>query len=725
MYLLYFRRLFSMRTERIHVNRRRTTHTALALFGAVLVLLLAISSLLRPVHAAGPRLTHPSFVKNNAGSDSILYAQNLDSSSTTLQTQFVNILGSPASDSSSIPATGTLVLPAADVSGLPDGAASILVNSDGTSNVRSVVRTVPATPTNGQDGHTITAGTDTSAAQSTFHLGPVDMSSAILLQNPTSAAATISLTYLNSDGTTAVTSMQSLSPGGSQSVILSTVSSLPSDYQGMVRIASDQPLLGWLALLSPVGFIPPLAYDSTEVYVPRLLRSVDEGGGPRTSTLFLGNITGSATNVTVTYYSDAGTNVTSETITIPANGSTRIDTGSVAGLSDGTTYTAQVSSVQSLFVSELTRYDGATTYRSNLDTYIPTITADTTLALPYIANTDDSYTVLYLHNQDNSTAANATVTYTNPDGTTAYQATSISVPPLGVVGINQRDLETELGTSFVGSATITASEPLLALVDEYLPGSASSVVAPASVSLASNVPTTPGVGTSYSFTATVAGSPTTPLDYTWEATGLTPVTNSGGITDTVNFAWDSPGEKTVTVTAGNSAGSVSQSVTVTIVGGNTVTENLDGSSEVTVDLNSSDTGERFLRITFPAASVSEAIAVLITELLQLTEALPADLNGTGYAFVIEVAGETDYQFDAPVAVTISYDPAMVENPARLALYRYDTATGTWQEVNSAASTRVTLAAETDSVSFAIPRTGTYAMVERVGDTSLYLPLVQR
>jgi hypothetical protein len=239
------------------------------------------------------------------------------------------------------------------------------------------------------------------------------------------------------------------------------------------------------------------------------------------------------------------------------------------------------------------------------------------------------------------------------------------------------------------------------------------------------VPATPRVDTSYSFTAQVPGSPTTPLDYEWQATGLTPINNSGNTSDTVNFTWNTPGEKTVTVTASNSAGSVSDSITFTVAGGNAATETIDGSVEVTVDVNSSDTGGNLFSLTFPAGSVSEAIEILITELLQLTKDLPADLTDTGYAFVVEVTGETDYQFDAPVPVTIFYTPADVDNPAQLTLYRYDTTSGTWVEVSSSSTELVRLAAETNSATFNITRTGTYAMVESTGDTTLYLPLVQR
>lgn len=47
-----------------------------------------------------------------------------------------------------------------------------------------------------------------------------------------------------------------------------------------------------------------------------------------------------------------------------------------------------------------------------------------------------------------------------------------------------------------------------------------------------------------------------PITYTWQATGQELVIHIGGITDTVTFAWQSPGTQTITVTAANGLGSV-------------------------------------------------------------------------------------------------------------------------------------------------------------------------
>ena len=71
--------------------------------------------------------------------------------------------------------------------------------------------------------------------------------------------------------------------------------------------------------------------------------------------------------------------------------------------------------------------------------------------------------------------------------------------------------------------------------------------------------------TPYIFTAAVEPITTTlPLDYVWQASGQLPITHTGGLTDTVGWAWEMPGTQVITVTATNPFGSVSDSHVITI-----------------------------------------------------------------------------------------------------------------------------------------------------------------
>jgi 5-hydroxyisourate hydrolase-like protein (transthyretin family) len=72
-------------------------------------------------------------------------------------------------------------------------------------------------------------------------------------------------------------------------------------------------------------------------------------------------------------------------------------------------------------------------------------------------------------------------------------------------------------------------------------------------------PTTGYMQTNYTFNATVSPvTATMPITYVWQATGQSPVTHSGGgLGDSVNFTWLTPGIKTITVTASNGLGTAS------------------------------------------------------------------------------------------------------------------------------------------------------------------------
>lgn len=69
----------------------------------------------------------------------------------------------------------------------------------------------------------------------------------------------------------------------------------------------------------------------------------------------------------------------------------------------------------------------------------------------------------------------------------------------------------------------------------------------------------------YDFTAAVAPTMTNqPLTYTWQATEQTPVTQTAGITNTINLSWPTPGPKIITVTAENLYRAVTTVHTITL-----------------------------------------------------------------------------------------------------------------------------------------------------------------
>jgi hypothetical protein len=58
---------------------------------------------------------------------------------------------------------------------------------------------------------------------------------------------------------------------------------------------------------------------------------------------------------------------------------------------------------------------------------------------------------------------------------------------------------------------------------------------------------------------------TLPLTYTWQATNFSPITFTGGITNTMNYAWEIPGTKVITATVENGAGAVTNTHLITIL----------------------------------------------------------------------------------------------------------------------------------------------------------------
>ena len=73
------------------------------------------------------------------------------------------------------------------------------------------------------------------------------------------------------------------------------------------------------------------------------------------------------------------------------------------------------------------------------------------------------------------------------------------------------------------------------------------------------------VDQSYIYTATVEPISTSlPLEYIWQLDGQVPITQTGGLTDTISFTWDMPGTQVITITTRNPAGSRADTHVITI-----------------------------------------------------------------------------------------------------------------------------------------------------------------
>ena len=78
---------------------------------------------------------------------------------------------------------------------------------------------------------------------------------------------------------------------------------------------------------------------------------------------------------------------------------------------------------------------------------------------------------------------------------------------------------------------------------------------PSPTSVAISGALTGTIGITYTFMATINPlTVTQPITYLWQASGQSPVTNTGGLSDTVAFQWHTPGIQVITVTARSSTG---------------------------------------------------------------------------------------------------------------------------------------------------------------------------
>lgn len=206
------------------------------------------------------------------------------------------------------------------------------------------------------------------------------------------------------------------------------------------------------------------------------------------------------------------------------------------------------------------------------------------------------------------------------------------------------------------------------------------------------------VGQAQTFNAMVLPiNSTQPLQYTWQATGLSQVIHSDGASDQVTFMWNSPGSKTVTVTATNNFGSASTNMTVNV--------GLPPTSVEITGVTVGKTGDSYNFFAF----VNPDVTTPITYTWRTTdhdEVVQTSGNSHNISFNWENAGEqpiavkaenawgvvADYItvdiYQAPLTVTITHDPTTVVNTTHFFTATTDPETVTtpitytWQSVGN-------------------------------------------
>ncbi len=137
------------------------------------------------------------------------------------------------------------------------------------------------------------------------------------------------------------------------------------------------------------------------------------------------------------------------------------------------------------------------------------------------------------------------------------------------------------------------------------------------------------VGESLPFEAAVSPpDASTPITYTWEASGLPPVVHVGGTLDQVDFTWDSVGTKLITVTAENNGSSVVDTHSV-LIDSLVPIVSLSGPADVVYDEAN----------TFIATSVPTDVVLPITYTWQV-DGQSLIIRQGGYTDTVELAWDT-------------------------------------------------------------------------------------
>jgi len=154
----------------------------------------------------------------------------------------------------------------------------------------------------------------------------------------------------------------------------------------------------------------------------------------------------------------------------------------------------------------------------------------------------------------------------------------------------------------------------------------------------------------YTFTAAITPSDaTTPTVYTWSP----PPDSAQGLAS-ASYEWAAPGVYTITLTAENCAGAVSDTHTITIETppGAAIDPTTGGTIVYT------DTQGLTTTVQVPPGAVSETITLVYTPIPSPTQSISPELRFSGHAFNLEayLGGELElgFVFSRPITITIHY-----------------------------------------------------------------------
>jgi hypothetical protein len=292
----------------------------------------------------------------------------------------------------------------------------------------------------------------------------ITYSSGFQVQNLGTGTATISISFYNQDGSVAANHSDTIAANTNKTYF--PIPGVSDGFNGSAVISSDQPVAAITNLLGNYpqygGSTTGFTAGATNVGLPLIMR-----GNSGFDTWFNVQNTGNApANITITYTPAGSGSAHSETATIPVGAAktfnqastTQLGTkfvGSATIVSQDQPVAAMVNQVGTGSIKALLMYDGFTSSSGSTTVLTPLI----------MANNSGFFTGISVQNVGNA-ATSATIDYgPNNNGTLDPTDDTVSLAVGGSANVLQSG--GQWGSNrYVGSARITASQPLVVVVNQ-------------------------------------------------------------------------------------------------------------------------------------------------------------------------------------------------------------------------------------------------------------------
>ena len=502
-------------------------------------------------------------------------------------------------------------------------------------------------------------------------------SGGLTLWNIAAQATQVDVGFYQSDGSLIKSLTVTIAANATYAVSGPGLQIPPGRYTAVV--SANDPIVGLLSVQT--GGQPPTVFElqapaiapGVTASLPRAQKQVDEGGGPRTSQLFLTNVGSAGGHFTVTFYSANGNAVyTRDVAGLPASGTAALDLATFDGLPAGT-YGVRASGDQPLTLSELTTYTtppadhfvatyGERSAAPGQSLAQPAATPDGLLMqyLPRLAKTNEAYTVFSIRNSS-LYVADAQIEYHDLAGN-LIASEFFSLAPNSSRRIDLRQVAA-LPAGFIGSAVVVSTGSLDILADQFY--------VPCEQPAGGQIDRVPAgdlfPGTPVQFTASATG--TQPFSYSWTVDEQP----AGSDSATLNHTFQAAGQHTVDVTITNACGQTTASLGVDVLEppGPDLSTSSKTASQSAVDAGDTLIYSLILRNTGPvaaSATLTDPIplhTVYVPGSAQASDLSPVTLVGDELHWSGQVVSGTPVTIQYAVQVQSATIGTSIENIASL------------------------------------------------------------